>query len=155
MLEDEELGQLGVIEYMTDAETEWQLRAKYRLESRKNFVKQDCSQRYARAMLRSSGPIPGVYRQGDLIMYKVEQQSDGIEDQRWHGPARILGLDGKVIWCLHEGTPVAASTGRSGRRALRRSWPIDMPQPVGAQASGEGCRRAAGLPGPLFCGPTD
>ena len=52
-----------------------------------------CKRFLPSTVLRNSGPIPGVYRQGDLIMYKVEQQSEGIEDQRWHGPARILGLD--------------------------------------------------------------
>ena len=42
MLEEEELGQLGVLEELhgADASTEFALKAKYRLESQKAFVKQ-------------------------------------------------------------------------------------------------------------------
>ena len=57
MLEEEELGQLGVLEHQTDSATEFGLRAKWRLESMKAFVRQDCSARLARARLRQSGPI--------------------------------------------------------------------------------------------------
>ena len=49
MLEDERLGQL---EHHTDGATEFGLRAKWRLESMKAIVGQDCSARLARARLR-------------------------------------------------------------------------------------------------------
>ena len=55
MLEEEELGQLGVLEHQTDSATEFGMRAKWRLESMKAFVRQDCSARLARARLRQSG----------------------------------------------------------------------------------------------------
>ena len=71
-LEEEELGQLGALQGAVDPSTEWGLRAQYRLTSQKAFVKQDCSQRYMRAMLRNSGPIAKPYAHGDLIMYRKE-----------------------------------------------------------------------------------
>ena len=56
MLEEDQLGQLGVLEHQTDSATEFGLRAKRRLESMKAFVRQDCSARLARARVRQSGP---------------------------------------------------------------------------------------------------
>ena len=29
------------------------------------------------------------------------------------GPGRIIGFDHKVLWTLHQGTPVAVATGRA------------------------------------------
>ena len=43
MLEEEELGQLDVLERQTDSATEFGMRAKWRLETMKAFVQQDCS----------------------------------------------------------------------------------------------------------------
>ena len=107
LLEDEELGQLGALSGALDSTTEFGLRASYRATSAKHFAKQDCSRRYMRAATRNAGPIPKEYQQGDMIMYQKEQG-----DERHHGPARILGFEGKVAWCLHGGTPVAASVTR-------------------------------------------
>ena len=107
MLEEEELGQLGVLEHQTDSATEFGMRAKWRLESMKAFVRQDCSARLARARLRQSGPIDMEFKAGDLIMYRK------AEGPRWHGPGRIIGFDHEVLWTLHQGTPVAAATGRA------------------------------------------
>ena len=107
MLEEEELGQLGVLEHQTDSATEFGLRAKWRLESMKAFVRQDCSARLARARLRQAGPINMEFKAGDLIMYRK------AEGSRWHGPGRIIGFDHKVLWTLHQGTPVAVATGRA------------------------------------------
>ena len=67
----------------------------------KHYVKQDCSRRYMKAVLKNSGPIAKPYCQGDLIMYRKEQQGGN-----WHGPARVLSTDNKVAWCLHHGTSI-------------------------------------------------
>ena len=80
MLEEEELGQLGVLEHQTDSATELGMRAKWRLESMKAFVQQDCSARLARARLRQSGPRNMEFKAGDLIMCRK------AEGPRWHGP---------------------------------------------------------------------
>ena len=107
MLEEEELGQLGVLEHQTDSATEFGIRARWRLESMKAFVQQDCSARVARARLRQSGPIDMEFKAGDLIMYRK------AEGPRWHGPGRIIGFDHKVLWTLHQGTPVGVAAGRA------------------------------------------
>ena len=72
----------------------------------KAFVRQDCSSRLARARLRQSGPIDMEFKAGDLIMYRK------AEGPRWHGPGRIIGFDNKVLWTLHQVTPVAVVIGR-------------------------------------------
>ena len=47
LLEEEQWGQLGVMQGMMDSTTEFGLRGKYRLESRRQFVEQDFSCRSA------------------------------------------------------------------------------------------------------------
>ena len=75
MLDEEELGHLGVLEGMTEGETDFALRAKYWLTARRGYVKQDCSLRSARAMLRKSAPVPSQYRAGDLVCFRRERRS--------------------------------------------------------------------------------
>jgi hypothetical protein len=96
LLEEEEIGQLGALAGALDAETEFGLRAQYRNTSKKGFVKQDCSLRYQRATLRRANPIAADYQQGDMVMYRHDNQEHG-----WQGPARILGFADEVVWCLH------------------------------------------------------
>ena len=86
MLEEEELGQLGVLEHQADSPREFGLKAKWRLESMKSFVRQDCSARLARARLRQLGPINMEFKAGDLIMYRK------ADEPRRHGPGRIIGF---------------------------------------------------------------
>ena len=74
LLDDDEIGQLGVLEGMMDGETDFALRAKYRLTARKGYVKQDCSLRAAKSMLRRAAPIPSLYRAGDMVCFRREQR---------------------------------------------------------------------------------
>ena len=97
----------SVLEHQTDSATEFGLRTKWRLESMKAFVRQHCSARLARARLRQSGPINMEFKAGDLIMYRK------AEGPRWHAPGGIIGFEYKVLWTLHQGTPVAVATGRA------------------------------------------
>eukprot|EP00974_Lingulodinium_polyedra_P033211 3194904-Lingulodinium_polyedra.AAC.1 len=106
MLEENEIGQLGAIREHMDSTTEFGLKAKFRLASMTAFVRQDCGRRYMRAMSRNAGPILKDYHVGDLLMFRKEQGMD------WFGPARVLGKEDKVLWCLHQGVPVAAAMNR-------------------------------------------
>ena len=74
-MEEEELGQLGVLYDQADATTEWGLRASYRLTAMKTFVKIDCGRRYAAAILRKSTALPTTNRVGDVVMYYKKQGS--------------------------------------------------------------------------------
>ena len=74
MLDDEEIGHLGLLEGMLHGETAFANRAQYRLTARKGYVKQDCSLRAAKAMLRKAAPMPALYRAGDLVCFHREQR---------------------------------------------------------------------------------
>ena len=121
MLDDEEIGHLGVLEGMLEGETDFALRAKYRLTARKEYIKQDCSMRAARARLRQSAPIPMQYRAGDLVCFRREQRrqddtstnrttrTNKEPSQVWSSPARIIGFENKTVWVICEGVPVATA----------------------------------------------
>jgi len=120
MLDEEEIGHLGVLEAQMDGETAFSLRMKYRLTAREGYVHQDCSDRAARAILRKAAPIPGPYRAGDLVCFRREQRKKTRSSSRseaknqeastvWSTPARIIGFEGKTVWVLCEGLPVATA----------------------------------------------
>jgi hypothetical protein len=108
LLEEEEWGQLGVVQNMMDSTTEFGLRSKYRLDSRTKYVEQDCSRRAAGLTLRKSVPMPMNYRQGDLVCY-IKRQGAATAEEVWRGPARVIGADNRVIWVMHGGIPVATA----------------------------------------------
>ena len=68
-----------------------------------------------RAMSRNTCPILKDYHVGDLLMFRKEQGMD------WFGPARVLGKEDKVLWCLHQGVPVAAAMNRARPATLQRT----------------------------------
>lgn len=118
MLDDEELGHLGVLEGQLNGETEFALRSKIKYTARKEYVKQDCSSRHARAMLRRAAPIPMVYQAGDMVCFrrerrKAEKKSNRADSRQestvWSTPSRIIGFEGKTVWVICEGIPYATS----------------------------------------------
>ena len=106
--DEDEQGQLGVLEGAIDGETEFGLRAQFRFTARKLFVKSDCSTRAAKAVLRKAAPIPGHYRVGDLVCFRREQGSTEPTSV-WSSPSRIIGFEGKTVWVLSETIPVATA----------------------------------------------
>ena len=109
MLNEGELGQLGVLHAQReDASTEFAIRSKYRLEARKAFVKEDCGRRAASAILRKAAPVPMKYGAGDMVCYMVQQGANEPGSQ-WSSVARIIGFEGKTMWVICEGVPVATS----------------------------------------------
>ena len=107
MLEEEEWGQLGVLQQI-DSGTQFALNSLYRVTSRKDFVKQDCSKRFSRAMLRKSVGLPGNYGVGVFVMYCKSANAEQPGDE-WCGPARITGLDKNVPWLIHSGIPITGA----------------------------------------------
>ena len=64
-------------------------------DARLAFLKADNDERVKRALrhnVRSSG---SPFNYGDVVFYKRSI------DARWHGPARVVGVDGKVIFVRH------------------------------------------------------
>ena len=70
LLDENEYGQLGVIQEQVDGQTVFSLRAQLRFTARKCFVKQDCGRRVQTALLRNARPQGGPWRVGDFVMFK-------------------------------------------------------------------------------------
>eukprot|EP00973_Karenia_brevis_P004845 666538-Karenia_brevis.AAC.1 len=87
LAEEQEWGQLGVMQDQLDSNTEFGMRAQMRLTARKEMVKIDCGSRYRASQLRNARPIPGPYQVGDVVMFKRVQETQADADT-WHGPAR-------------------------------------------------------------------
>ena len=108
LLDEDELGQLGVLEDRTDPASEFAINAAYRMTARKGFVNMDCSKRAAKLMLRNSAPLAGNYSAGDMVCFRKEQGSDEASSV-WSAPARIIGFDNKTTWVSCENLPVATA----------------------------------------------
>ncbi|CAE7211787.1 RE1 [Symbiodinium sp. CCMP2592] len=71
VLDEEELGQLGVLSGRSDATTAFGRQAEFRHTARKAFVHEDCSRRVRKTVLRKAAPLPGKYQAGDLVCYRI------------------------------------------------------------------------------------
>jgi len=79
----------------------------------KAITKLDCHRRIKTALLRRSGPISADYKAGDMVCFQKDQGAGSSSAQsHWHGPARIIGFDGKAVWLQYETAPVLSSTDR-------------------------------------------
>ena len=96
-----------------------------RTSARKAFIEADNSSAFRRALLRRSRPIRGPFEPGDLVLYWKRVGANLRRDRgRWHGPARVLMLDGRhVIWLSHAGKLIRASPEQL-RPASLREWKI-------------------------------
>ena len=108
MLDEDEIGQLGMFDSLSDPQCEFALQQRMRLTSRKAFVKEDCGKRASRAMLRKAAPLPGRYGAGDLVCFRREQGSDKTGTV-WSPPSRIVGFEGKTVWVNCGGIMVATA----------------------------------------------
>ena len=77
LLEEDEWGQLGVLEAQQDPATAFGMRAKMRFTAQKAMVRVDCSRRYAASMLRNARSINREYQVGNMIMSFCERHPTG------------------------------------------------------------------------------
>ena len=111
VLDEEELGQLGVLSGRLDATTAFGRQAEFRHTARKAFVHEDCSRRVRKTILRKSAPLPGRYQAGDLVCYRISRnEHSGVST--WSTVSKIIGFDNKTVWVVHQGVPVATSLAR-------------------------------------------
>ncbi|CAE7200469.1 GIP [Symbiodinium sp. CCMP2592] len=111
VLDEEELGQLGVLSGRLDATTAFGRQAEFRHTARKAFVHEDCSRRVRKTVLRKAAPLPGKYQAGDLVCYRIARdEHSGIST--WSTVSKIIGFDNKTVWVVHQGVPVATSLAR-------------------------------------------
>ena len=85
-----------------EPEEEFGFRLQVRQAAKSAFNKVDSGRRVRAALLRKSVPMRGPYAQGDLVCFHRRG--------RWHGPARIIGREGRAaVWLMHGGIPLAAA----------------------------------------------
>ncbi len=61
--------------------------------SRKAFIQSESSERIRRALRHQIRPSGVVYQSGDAVYYR--------RDNKWKGPGKVLGQDGKVVFVRH------------------------------------------------------
>ena len=74
--------------------------------ARKAFVKADTSERIRRALRHKVRVAEESFQLGDKIFYKRNY------DNRWRGPAKVIGQDGKIVYVGHGDQLVRVSTCR-------------------------------------------
>ena len=78
---------LGVQSELMEPEDQFARRLEIRQAAKMNFAKADSSRRVIAALLRKSVPLRGPYPPGDLVCFHRRN--------RWHGPGRIFGKEGR------------------------------------------------------------
>ena len=102
----------GSHQALLDAQGAFAERMRLREAARETLMREDCSQRISRALLRNAPREVGHYKVGDLISLRVDQGAATAEE-RWSTAARVIGQEGKgVLWVLCEGTPYCVATNR-------------------------------------------
>ena len=93
---------LGGQEDVMDSEDIFARQLVIRQSAKMAYGKVDSSRRIRAALLRKSVPLRGPYAPGDLVCFHRRG--------RWHGPARIIGKEGRsTFWIVHAGIPVVVA----------------------------------------------
>ena len=109
MLGEAEWGQLGVLEAQLDSTTAFGLKASMRFTAQRFFVHLDCGRRFRESQLRKARHVPGDYKVGNVVMFKVVHQGSRAPGDEWCGPARVIGFDNQVVWLQSGGHPIASA----------------------------------------------
>lgn len=97
--EEAEGEHLGVHSEMMDPTDEFTKTLEIRQAAKVAFAKVDSSRRIRAAVLRKSVPLRGPYSAGDLLCFHRKE--------RWHGPCRVIGKEGRsTYWLVHGGVPL-------------------------------------------------
>lgn len=90
---------LGVHEEVQNPEDVFSKQLEIRQAAKMAFARVDSTRRVRAALLRKSVPLRGPYNIGDLICF--------YRRERWMGPARIVGREGRgSFWVIHGGVPI-------------------------------------------------
>ncbi len=102
--EEAEGEHLGVHAEVQDPSDEFTKTLEIRQAAKIAFAKVDSSRRIRAAMLRKSVPLRGPYSAGDLVCFHRKE--------RWHGPCRVIGKEGRsTYWLVHGGVPLVVPEG--------------------------------------------
>ena len=90
---------LGVQSELMSPEDEFTKTLEIRQAAKVAFAKVDSSRRVLAALLRKAVPLRGPYSAGDLVCFHRRD--------RWHGPCRVIGKEGRsTYWLVHGGVPL-------------------------------------------------
>lgn len=90
---------LGVQSELMVPEDEFTKSLEIRQAAKIAFAKVDSSRRVRAALLRKAVPLRGPYCAGDLVCFHRRD--------RWHGPCRVIGKEGRsTYWLIHGGVPL-------------------------------------------------
>ena len=93
--------QLGLHQDIVDGQTEIAKQMIIRQAAREAYAKLDSSQRVR-------APTRGPFVSGDLVCFHRKQGSSPYG--KWHGPARVIGQEGRsTLWLLRGGVPLTVS----------------------------------------------
>ena len=67
-------------------------------EARRAFIKSESSERIRRALRHRVRAVERPYENGQMVYYK----RDTYGGHKWHGPAKVLGRDGSVVFIKHQ-----------------------------------------------------
>ncbi|CAE7671894.1 GIP [Symbiodinium sp. CCMP2592] len=98
-------------------------RLELRCRARRAFMDADNSQAIRRATLRRSNPVRGPFTAGMWVLYWIKKSSPNrLAAGRWHGPAKVICIEGtSVVWLAH-GTNIIRSAPENLRPASLREW---------------------------------
>ena len=74
--------------------------------ARRAYISAESSERVRRALRYKIRTYSEHFELGDKVYYKRE------DSQRWHGPGKVIGQDGKIILIRHGGTYKRVSSNR-------------------------------------------
>ena len=94
-----------------------------RTAARQAFHSADNSKAIRRALLRRSTPTRGPYLVGQWVLYYIKRTNPNrLQAGKWHGPARVIAVDGQsVVWLAH-GTKTIRAPPEFLRPASLREW---------------------------------
>ena len=94
-----------------------------RAAARQAFHESDNDQTIRRALLRRSNPPRGPYIPGQWLLYWIKRSNPNRDQAgKWHGPARVIAVDGQsVVWLSH-GTKTIRAPPEYLRPASLREW---------------------------------
>jgi hypothetical protein len=101
---------------------QFRLSLEKRTQARKAFIEADNCNSLRRALLRRSRPLRDSYEEGDWVLYWKRKGGNLRIRGMWHGPARIVMLEGRrIVWLVHANKLIRASPEQL-RPASIREW---------------------------------
>ena len=101
----------------------FRLRLERRMQAQQAFAEADNNEAIRRSLLRRSNPSRNIYRPGQWVLYWLKRNSPNRSAAgRWHGPARVISVDGSTAVSLSHNTKTVRAPPEFLRPASLREW---------------------------------